>query len=98
MGKIPNGVVAILVSKNGNELASVTDFNRTTPGGFTLLEAQKSRARETLATKAMKELSSPLLSDSISQYHARGILSEMCDRGCKIIFVPVGYDEEVGGG
>ena len=89
---IPQGVVAILVGSDGREIVSVTDFHCGSPGGFTQKEAQEVRSSGALAMKAMRELASPVLSDAITQYDAEKILRKMCNNGCRVIFVPVGYD------
>lgn len=93
---IPKGVVAVLVASDGREIANATDFNSGFPGGFSQQEAQKTRARRMLSLKTMRELASPLLSKSINEYDAERILQHMCENGCRVIVVPIGYsDEEV---
>ena len=88
------GVVAILV-KDARVVASVTDFNPSSPGGFELMEAQEIRARDALASKVMKELASPLLSDCIDTATARRIMQEMCNEaGCAMHLIPIGHDEK----
>lgn len=91
MNDTPQGVVAILVTEDGREIANATDFHAGAPGGFEQLEAQIIRARRMLALKAMNELASPLLSNAIEEHHARSILQRMCELGCKVVVVPVGY-------
>lgn len=93
MSEIPQGIVAILVAADGREIANATDFHTGSPGGFEQQEAQRIRAIRRLAIKAMRELSSPLLSNAISEYDAERILRQMCDNGCKVLIVPVAYDE-----
>ena len=68
--KIPQGIVAILTSPDGRELASASDFNTGRPAGFSQKQAQEIRARRSLAFEAMKKLSSPLLSNAIDAYDA----------------------------
>lgn len=90
--KIPQGVVGILVDKNGKRIAESTDFQTGFPAGFTQKEIQECRVKSYLAMSAVKALSSTILSDAISQYEADQILKNMCRNGCNIIIVPVGYD------
>lgn len=91
--KAPQGIVAILVSKDGTQITNASDFNLSTPGGFERQEAQRIRAKASLAMKAVRELSSPILSDSVERYEAEQILDRMCKNGCRVIFVPIGYEE-----
>lgn len=95
-GIVPQGVVAILVGQDGREIANTADFNSGSPGGFSQREAQEMRARRMLALKTMKALASPLLSDAISDYEAERILRKMCEDGCRVVIVPVGYDDKEG--
>ena len=92
--KIPHGVVAILVSPDGNVIANASCFDRTTPGGFTMQEAQASRARDLLNYAVIKALSSPILSNAVSGYEASSIISAMRRNGCKIFEISIGYDED----
>lgn len=89
---MPQGIVAVLVGEDGREIATATDFNCTAPGGFSQQEAQRIRARDRLASRAIYELSSPLLSSAVDNYLAKQIMDKMCGKGCKVIFVPIGYE------
>jgi len=93
MNETPQGVVAVLVADDGREIANATDFHAGAPGGFKQQEAQRIRASRMLALKTMRELASPLLSNSIEEHQADAILRKMCERGCKVVIVPVGYDD-----
>lgn len=73
---IPSGVSAIFVA-DGRVIAHVADFNRSTPGGYTLREAQESRARMQLARAVVKELSSPLLYEHLDAYDCEQILRKI---------------------
>lgn len=55
---------------------------------------QRIRARRRLAFAVVRELSSPLLSKAIGEYEAEKIMEKMCEDGCRVIVVPIGYDEE----
>lgn len=88
----PQGIVAVLLNKDGRPIVNATDFNLGGPGGFSQKEAQIIRAKDALAMKAVRELSSPVLSDAVQKYEAKQILDRMCENGCRVAIVPVGYD------
>jgi hypothetical protein len=90
---IPQGVVAVLVSKEGRPIVNAADFNLGKPGGFTQEEAQKIRVKSSLAMKAVHVLASPVLSDAIERYDAERILDKMCRNGGRVAFIEVGYDD-----
>ena len=92
--KTPQGVAAILIGPDDRVIANAVDFSTERPGGFSKQEAQTLRAKDALAFKAIQELSSPLLSNSIGNYDAKQIIDKMCKNGCNILFVPIGYDED----
>ena len=91
---MPKGVVAVFAAPDGREIANTSDFNPGAPGGFEQQEAQRIRARRSLAFVVMRELAAPMLSKAIGEYEAERILEKMCDNGCHVFYVPVGYDEE----
>lgn len=91
--RTPKGVVAVLVNSDGREVANAAEFGASAPSGFTRQEFQESQARRALALAAMRALASPLLSDAVDAYTAEGIVRAMCNRGCRVVIVPVGYDE-----
>lgn len=89
----PRGVVALFLDKEGRVLASVTDFSTGGYGGFSLQEAQKLRAKRSLAHEAMRALSSPLICEAIETYDAEKIMGAMCSRcGCRVETVAVGHE------
>ena len=59
-----------------------------------MMEAHEYRAREVLASVVMRKLASPLLSKHISGHNARAIMQVMCNNGCVVHVIPIGYDEE----
>jgi hypothetical protein len=83
---IPTGMSAIFVAE-GRVIAHVTDFNRSTYGGFTLAESQESRVRDKLAAAVVKELSSPLLHDNMDSYECKRILEKIPG---KVHVLPIG--------
>jgi myo-inositol-1-phosphate synthase len=88
----PQGIMAILVDSKGREVAHAADFNLGGPGGFSQQEAQRFRAKRILASSVIKNLSSPLLADAIEGYDAEKIMNKMCEGGCNLMIVPIGYD------
>jgi hypothetical protein len=88
----PKGVVAVLVTADGRELANAAAFGAGAPAGFSRQDFQASQARRALALATMRALASPQLSDAIEAYTAEQIMRAMCDRGCRVVLVPVGYE------
>ena len=93
INKTPKGIVAVLVGPDGRELANVSNFGGGGPAGISQRERQESRACRSLALAAMSALASNILSAAISSYMAEQILCEMCQKGCRILIVPIGYDD-----
>ena len=91
--KTPKGIVAVLVGPDGRELANASNFGGGGPAGISQRERQESRACRSLALAAMAALASNILSAAISNYMAEQILCEMCQKGCRILIVPIGYDD-----
>ncbi len=91
--RTPKGVVALLVAPDGRELANAADFGAGAPAGFSRRDYQESAARRALALAAMRGLASPIMSDAIEAYTAENIMRAMCNQGCRVLVVPVGYEE-----
>lgn len=93
---VPKGVVAVLVSADGCELANAANFDAGNPAGFSKREAQESRARRALALATMNALASPQLSPAIDSYVAELLMKRLCDQhGCRVVIVPVGHDAQL---
>lgn len=84
--QIPTGMSAIFVA-DGRVIAHVTDFNRSTYGGFSLQESQEHRVRDKLAAAVVKELSSPLLYSNLDSYDCQRILEKIPG---KVHVLPIG--------
>jgi hypothetical protein len=84
--QIPTGMSAIFVV-DGRVIAHVTDFNRSTYGGFTLQESQEHRVRDKLATAVVRELASPLLWRNLNGYDCQRILDKI---GGTVHVLPIG--------
>lgn len=85
--KTPTGVSAIFVVE-GRVIAHVTDFNRSTPGGFTMQEAQKHRATARLGAAVVRELASPLLYSGLDDYDCERIMNKI--KGGTVHVLPIG--------
>lgn len=89
----PSGVVAVFIGKDGRVIASVSDFNTSGYGGFSLRQAQEMRVKRSLAHEVLKALSSPLICEAIDAYDAEKIVNSMCSRcGCRVEVVAVGHE------
>jgi len=91
--RAPKGVVAVLMGPEGRELADACDFSRSGPAGFSAREFQEMQAKRALALAAVAGLSSPALANAVDAYMAEQIMRAMCNRGCRVVLIPVGYDE-----
>lgn len=89
----PKGVVAVLTDKWGATVASASDFEQSSPGGFGLKEAQERRARGKLAMAMVNACCSSDVAEAFDPYDAEKMLRRLCDqRGMRVTFAPVGHD------
>lgn len=93
VAETPQGIVAVLVGPDGSQIATATDFHRGSSSGFDQCEVQTIRAKKALAFASMRALASPRLSNAIDEYMAERIVDGMCRQGCRVVIVPVGYQE-----
>lgn len=89
----PKGVVAVLVGPDGRELANAADFSRGAPAGFSSLQYQDALARRALALNAVARLSSSTMAGAVDMYLAEQIMHAMCNKGCRVMTLPVGHDK-----
>lgn len=87
--KPPKGVTAIYVYKD-RVLATASDFATSRPGGFTVQEAQESRARHQLSVEVVRALASPALYENLGSYDCDQIVRKM---GGSIHIAHIGHDE-----
>jgi hypothetical protein len=85
--QIPTGVSAIFVV-DSRVIAHVCDFNRSTPGGFTMQEAQTHRAKARLGAAVVRELASSLLYSGLDDYQCERIMNSI--KGGKVHVLPIG--------
>lgn len=93
VGRMPKGVVAVLIGSDGREVTHAAAFGMSAPAGFKPREFQESRARRDLAMAAVRDLASPLLANAIDQYIAEQIMRAMCNNGARVAICPIGWDE-----
>ena len=92
--EIPKGVIAIMISPDGDVIATADDFHLSRPGGFQIWEAQRSRARDRIAYEALRAYSSPALSENLGGYERDLLLKHLLKNGHKIFYRGLGYDAE----
>lgn len=88
-----NGVVAILVNKEGRVICAVSDFETGGYGGFTLEQAQKIRCDKRMAREAIDEYSSRDLADNLDQGTKDRILSDLLRNGFTIHYETIGHKQ-----
>lgn len=91
--RTPKGVVAVLVGPDGRELANAADFSPSGPAGFSAREFQEMQAKRALALAAVAGLSSPTMANALDAYLAEQIMRAMCNRGCRVMVLPVGHEQ-----
>jgi len=79
---------------DGRVIAHVTDFNRSTPGGFTMQEAQEHRAKARLGAAVIREMASSLLCSALDDYDCERIMNKI--KGGKVYVFPIGPAPTVG--
>lgn len=91
----PKGVIAIFTDEEGRVIATSADFNADRPGGFKMIEAQRSRATRGLAWKVVEAYASPNLTRAISEYEREQIVRTLQNQHkCKVTISPVGYSDD----
>lgn len=80
--------VAAVFAVDGRVIAHVTDFNRSTPGGFTMQEAQEHRAKARLGAAVIREMASSLLCSALDDYDCERIMNKI--KGGKVYVFPIG--------
>jgi hypothetical protein len=91
--RTPFGVVAIFIDKEGDVVASVSDFKQDGYGGFSLFEAQKIRVERKIATAVMGAYCSAVILDALDDEDCRRIVRRLVQKGARISIVPIGHDE-----
>lgn len=92
----PQGIVAIVTNGTGDVIATASDFDRQTPGGFKLWEGQRHRARQSVMWNTVKAYSSTALSDAVDYYLAEQLFNAMQRKSNhRITYRAVGYSDDI---
>lgn len=86
------GVLAIFTDPEGDVVASVSDFDRSGYGGFTLEEAQKLRATRALNDAVIRAYCSERILTCITDGGADQIVRAMERNGWRRTVLPIGHD------
>jgi hypothetical protein len=89
--EVPTGVTAIFVVE-GRVIAHATDFNRSRPGGFTVREAQESRAKAALGAAVVRELASPLLYSGLDRYDCERIMNSIKNGKVHVLAIEAAHE------
>lgn len=89
----PPGVVALFIAPDGHVIASANDFDRTRPGGCSIVKGQTWRARDRVKWEAVKALASPAVTDALDGYLLEQIADRMLRKGYRIHIVEIGHGE-----
>lgn len=93
----PAGVVCLLIAPDGRVVAHTADFHPDRPGGFTVTQAQRSRARLRLSSQAFYAMSNHDLARACDPYHAEQIIEALCRKaGYRVETIEVGGKPESG--
>jgi hypothetical protein len=86
------GVVLVFIDERGHAIAHAGDFERQAPGGFTLHEGQRHRAKRALAHAVCNAYASPMLVRGMDSCDCERIMERLCRvHGCKVHEVSVGH-------
>lgn len=86
------GVVGLLIGPNGHVWAEVTDFSRSSYGGFSLQRSQEIRVESALARAFVRNTCADVVVVSLDGYDCQQIVSKL--KGFKTKLVAVGHDGE----
>jgi len=92
--KLPPGIVMICTDPQGRIIATVTDFERSAPGGYDLREAQAYRARSALRRAICHAYCSPAFAAVFDDYDLDGAMRRLRDKGWKITEILIGHEKE----
>lgn len=88
----PKGVVGVFTDKEGRVIASVSDFDMSGYGGFSLLEAQKLRVRKDLSREVIRKYCSWAITEAIEPYDCEQIVRRLVEKGARVTVIPVGHE------
>lgn len=87
----PRGCVGVYTDAEGRVIASVSDFDLSGYGGFSLYEGQKVRAQWRLAVAIVDAYCSNVITRALDTYDCEQIVRKL--KG-KMTFIPVGHADE----
>jgi hypothetical protein len=88
------GVVLVFIDERGNAIAHAGDFEPQAPGGFTLHEGQRRRARRALALAVCNAYASPMLVRGMETYDWERVIDRLCRvHGCTVHEIAIGHEE-----
>lgn len=91
---IPDGVIALLVGKDGHVWATAADFDLSGYGGFKLHESQRIRARQAMRREFVRRTCNPDVAGALDNYTVEKIVEEVCRRlGHAEVFMLVGHPD-----
>jgi hypothetical protein len=82
------------IAPGGRVVASVSDFDRSGYGGFSLAEGQRHRCRNKLARAVVQETCSFAISDALELYDCGQIIERMEHKGYRAHTVYIGHETE----
>lgn len=85
------GCVGVYTDEQGQVIASVSDFDKTGYGGFSLYAGQKIRAQRALVIAVVDAYCSKVIMDALDSYDCEQIVRKL--KG-KMTFIPVGHVNE----
>ena len=91
MTDTPCGCVGVYTDAEGRVIASVSDFDLSGYGGFTLYEGQKIRAQKKLAMAVVDAYCSSVVTRALYTYDCEQIVRKL---NGKMTFIPVGHADE----
>ena len=97
MADTPKGVTAVLIDPGARVVASASDFDRSRPTGFTILEAQRRRARLAVANDYVLACCNPHLARAIGAGYPgiEGIVNHLVNHQSYVLhFIEHGHETE----
>lgn len=87
---MPSGVVLVFVNESGRHVANAACFKQSASGGYRLEDAQRLRARRSLARAVVDAYASRDLARAIDDYTAETIMDKLVrEHGCHVALVNV---------
>lgn len=89
----PKGVVVAFIAPDGHVVASVSDFQLGSPGGFSLAEAQRQRCSDALPFTVLGAMCHSDVAKAVERYDGSQILERMVRKqGYRIEMIEIGHD------